>query len=448
MKKLMDIDALMAPIPGDNSEGEDHRYSPVYDEIRETRKEGITYDPEGHPTVEKKAEWKKVITLSLEALTHKTKDLQIAVWLTEALLMVENFEGFHAGLKAINGLLAGYWDCLYPSIEDDDLEFRAAPLEFMNEKFISVIKNTPITDPKAGEVVSYQQWQDSRTVGYDSDILDKYGEIDQNKKQKRDEWIAEGKMTADQVDGLVAKSSVGFYETLAQQLMAAKEEMDRLNHLVDEKFGRQAPRLSDLENAVDDYRRVVIKLLETKGGRAPGKETSATEEIVTAAEPPAAEADTEPRSFSETAQAVSADAAPKPWSVWGKSRADEDALWQDALAEMKKNGVKGGLDLLLSASISAVSPREKYRFRLSMAKLCLKAGRPELARPMIEELYALMEELHLDRWESPIWISEVIDAYYQCLMKGDPSDDDLVLAKALFRKLCTLDVTKAIPYGQ
>ena len=57
MKKLMDIDALMAPIPGDNPAGEDHRYSPVYDEIREARKEVITYDPEGHPTVEKKAEW-------------------------------------------------------------------------------------------------------------------------------------------------------------------------------------------------------------------------------------------------------------------------------------------------------------------------------------------------------------------------------------------------------
>jgi type VI secretion system protein ImpA len=83
-----------------------------------------------------------------------------------------------------------------------------------------------------------------------------------------------------------------------------------------------------------------------------------------------------------------------------------------------------------------------------MAKLCLRAGRPDLSRPIIEELYALMEELHLDRWESPIWISEVIDAYYQCLTKGEPSDEDMSKARALFQKLCTLDVTKAIPYGK
>lgn len=441
----MDMDALMAPVPGDNPAGEDQRYSPVYDEIREARKEVITYDPEGHPTVEKKAEWNKVITLSLDALTQKTKDLQIAVWLTEALLMTENFEGFNAGLKIINGLLAAYWENLYPSIEDDDLEFRAAPLEFMNEKFISMIKSQPVTDSKAGEVISYQQWQESQTVGYDSDVLDKYGDVDNSKKQRRDELIAEGKMTADQVDGIVAKSSVAFYESLARHLVTSKEEMGRLDQFVDEKFGRQAPRLSDLDNVIDDYQRVVFKLLETKGGVAPGK-APAVEEEPTVSEAPTVEEDMKP--LPAEAPMTPMGEMPSKASVFMEPRSNEDAIWQSALAAMKKSGVKSGLGQLLAASNSSSSPRDKYRYRLLMAKLCLKAGRPELARPIIEELYALMEELHLERWESPIWISEVIDAYYQCMMKGEPSDDDMAMAKALFHKLCTLDVTKAIPYGQ
>ncbi len=445
MKKQMDMDALMAPVPGDNPAGEDQRYSPVYDEIREARKEVITYDPEGHPTVEKKAEWNKVITLSLDALTQKTKDLQIAVWLTEALLMTENFEGFNAGLKIINGLLAAYWENLYPSIEDDDLEFRAAPLEFMNEKFISMIKSQPVTDSKAGEVISYQQWQESQTVGYDSDVLDKYGDVDNSKKQRRDELIAEGKMTADQVDGIVAKSSVAFYESLARHLVTSKEEMGRLDQFVDEKFGRQAPRLSDLDNVIDDYQRVVFKLLETKGGVAPGK-APAVEEEPTVSEAPTVEEDMKP--LPAEAPMTPMGEMPSKASVFMEPRSNEDAIWQSALAAMKKSGVKSGLGQLLAASNSSSSPRDKYRYRLLMAKLCLKAGRPELARPIIEELYALMEELHLERWESPIWISEVIDAYYQCMMKGEPSDDDMAMAKALFHKLCTLDVTKAIPYGQ
>jgi len=446
MKKQIDLDALLAPVPGDNPAGEDQRYSNVYDEIREARKEIITYDPEGHPTVEKKAEWNKVVALSLDALTQKTKDLQIAVWLTEALLMVENFEGFNAGLKIINGLLATYWENLYPAMEDDDLEFRAAPLEFMNEKFIAAIKGKPVTDAKAGEVISYQQWQESRTVGYDADIVDKYGDIDNSKKQKRDELIAEGKMTADQVDAIVAKSSLAFYESLAKYLVTSKEETGRLDKFVDEKFGRQAPRLSDLDNVLDDYTRVVFKLLETKGGIAPGKVDVPVEEATPEAEEPAVEEAAEPSCVKTPASPATP--SPMKATIFMEPRSDEDTLWQTALAAMKKSGVKGGLDLLLAASNSSSSSRDRYRYRLLMAKLCLKAERPQLARPIIEELYALMEELHLDRWESPIWISEVIDAYYSCLMTGEPSDDDMTLAKALFHKLCTLDVTKAIPYGQ
>jgi len=74
------------------------------------------------------------------------------------------------------------------------------------------------------------------------------------------------------------------------------------------------------------------------------------------------------------------------------------------------------------------------------------AQRPDLARPIVEELHALIEELHLDRWESPVWVAEVLDAYYRCLTSGEPSDDDLGKARMLFQRLCTTDVTKAITY--
>jgi type VI secretion system protein ImpA len=90
--------------------------------------------------------------------------------------------------------------------------------------------------------------------------------------------------------------------------------------------------------------------------------------------------------------------------------------------------------------------RERSRYRLLMARLCLKAERPDLARPIVEELHALIQELHLERWESPRWGAQVLDALYQCLTKGEPSEDDLGKARLLFQQLCTTDVTKAISY--
>ena len=446
MKKQIDADALLAPVPGDSPVGEDQRYGRAYDEIREARKDVITYDPEGKPNVEKKADWNKVVALSIDALTQKTKDLQIAVWLTEALLITENFEGFNVGLKIINGLLGKYWENLYPPLEEDDLEFRAAPLEFMNEKISTIIKSIPVTDPKITDGISYQQWQESRTVGYEKDILNKYGDVDENKKIRRDEMIGEGKMTAEQVDGVLSKSPLLFYELIAKHLMTSKEELNRLNQFVDEKFGSHAPRLSDLWNVIEDFQRVILKLLKEKGGHEPEKESSVHEAAPVLSVENEAGEDTESLSMRNPMARI--DISPVKATVFSEPVSNEDSLWQAALQTMKKAGIKDGLNQLLAASHNAPSARDRSRYRLLMAKLCLKAGRPDLSRPIIEELYALMEELHLDRWESPIWISEVINAYYQCLTKGEHSDDDLSKVKMLFQKLCTLDVTKAIPYGQ
>jgi type VI secretion system protein ImpA len=82
-----------------------------------------------------------------------------------------------------------------------------------------------------------------------------------------------------------------------------------------------------------------------------------------------------------------------------------------------------------------------------MAKLALLAERPDISRPIVEELYALINEIHLEKWESPLWIAEVIEAYYQCLTSPGASEDDRLKAEnELFPKLCSLDITKALAY--
>ena len=68
---------------------------------------------------------------------------------------------------------------------------------------------------------------------------------------------------------------------------------------------------------------------------------------------------------------------------------------------------------------------------------------------MIEELHALIEQLGLEQWESPLWIAEILDAYYECLTAKGASDDDVYKANSeLFQRLCTRDITKAIKHEQ
>jgi len=124
-------DDPLNPIPGENPSGANLRYAPVYDKIKESRREDDNA-PQGEWAHERKvADWKQVVKLAGESLATKSKDLQLAAWLTEAMLRTEGFAGLLAGLKLLKALIEHFWDTLYPEIEDGDAEMRAAPLDWV-----------------------------------------------------------------------------------------------------------------------------------------------------------------------------------------------------------------------------------------------------------------------------------------------------------------------------
>jgi len=107
---------LLNPIPGPNPAGENLRYAPVYDQIREARREEEAITEGDWQTPGKKANWPLVIKLASDALATKSKDLQLAAWLTEALIRTEGYAALAPCLDLIRGLLENFWDGLYPEI--------------------------------------------------------------------------------------------------------------------------------------------------------------------------------------------------------------------------------------------------------------------------------------------------------------------------------------------
>src|SRR5256885_467797 len=158
---VMDLAALLAPIAGDNPAGENLQYSGVYDEIREARRADDTLtkgDWEHEPKV---AEWPKVVELSTSALANKAKDLQIGVWLAEALVQLYGFVGLRDGLKLVRGLHEQFWDRLYPEIEEGDVDGRANVLAAMDAWLEIPLKSAPLTRSGTGIDYSYIQWEES-----------------------------------------------------------------------------------------------------------------------------------------------------------------------------------------------------------------------------------------------------------------------------------------------
>jgi len=465
MKKRIDIEALLTPISEDRPSGEDLRYTDVYEQIKEARRFDDPLDQGDWKTELKTADWEKAASLCVNALTEKTKDLQIAAWLAEAMIMTEAFAGLATGLNLSASLLENFWDSLYPGIEDGDLDYRVAPLEFLNEKLWTVVKQVAITDPGKTPGFSWLKWQESRETGFEADTHDKYGDVDENKKRKRDEAIQEGRLTGEEFDSAVNASSPAFYTSLSSNLAACMEAFKRLDSVVDEKFGSNAPRLAELGKAIEDCSQVMQRICKEKGVAAPEEEAKAPEESAahkeTPGEPESVSSETaedlrdEPRAAA--APMAAGQAAPVMSAVPAKVLSDqpspltdaspwEQFLWEEAVRLTSGAGIKKALERLLEAALNAPSVRQRNRLKLLEAKLCIKAGRVDLARPILEQLNTVVDQLQLEQWESPVWIGEVLGSLYQCLTSGEPTDDDYNRASGIFQKLCTIDITKALAY--
>ena len=458
---MIDEDTILAPIPGDNPAGEDLRYEPVYDEIKEARRADDLLDRGDWDREIKTSDWDKVIALSVEALTEKTKDIQIAVWLTEALTKKEGFKGLASGLRILTCFLNNFWDHVYPEIEDDDLDYRVGPLEFLNNNLWYPIKEIPVTDRSVTPGFSWAQWQESRQVGSEQDTLNQYGEVDDGKKAARDEKIAEGKLPAEEFDSAVTSSSKAFYVELEEIIAACVEEFKVFDETIDEKFGNEGPRLSELKQSIEDCQLFISRTLKKKRELEPDPEPEpegeSESEPAAQGEIPSESMMDEPEEINAGQTPVTIVKAPEPTApvvqfpsvIASDSDSMEHALWKDALNTLETSGTKEALTKLLNAASSATSIRQKSRYRLLIVRLCLRAGKPQLARPVIEELHTLIEELNLEQWESPMWIAEVLDAYYQVLTAEGTSDEDYNKANyELYPRICTKDITKAMKYEE
>jgi len=298
-------EGLLNPIPGDNPSGKTLRYDPVYDKIREARREEDVL-PQGDWSREvKKADYPLVIKLTTEALSTKSKDLQLAAWLTEAILFRDNVAGLREGLDLLRGLMETFWDTLYPEIDDGDLEFRAGPLGWVGSKLDGAVRRLPITKSK----LDYFKYQESRRVGYEADA------VSEEKAAARAAAIAEKKCTAEEFDEAVRATGDAYYEKLAANLTAALESLQSLETLSDEKFGREAPSFSNLRTALDELQDFV------KQYHKPAEEV--TEEP---AETPAEEVAEE-----TTAAAGSAAPAAKKKSVTAEPADRDDAMQRLAI---------------------------------------------------------------------------------------------------------------------
>lgn len=119
--------------------------------------------------------------------------------------------------------------------------------------------------------------------------------------------------------------------------------------------------------------------------------------------------------------------------------------FQEAREMVLSGKVGEGLGLAIQLSRRSADARSRFRARLETAHLALKAGKPELARPLLDGLVVEAETHGLEHWE-PGLCSELYSALLKARQgaKSDPANSQVQTDAAIFDRLCRLDPSAAM----
>jgi type VI secretion system protein ImpA len=248
-------DDLLTPIPGDSPSGVNLRYDPVTDKIKEARREDIDAPQGDWKIALKTADFPAVIKMASEAIAKRGKDLQIAVWLVDAHIRREGFSMLAPSFHFLHDLLEQYWDTLYPPTDEDgDMEVRAAPLVWLGSKLGEPLGFLPIVSNK----LSWNKYQESRKVGYETDA--DTGE----KEEARQAAIKEGKTTGEEFDAAAEATSTPTLRDTYKQLTQGKTALEELIEHCDTQFGDFSPSFIKTRDAIDEIAQTVRILLSRR----------------------------------------------------------------------------------------------------------------------------------------------------------------------------------------
>ena len=115
----LNLTRLLAPISDDAPTGADLEYDADFGAL-ERAAAGKPEQVMGDKVIDAEPpDWAEVLDLA-EALLGRTKDLRVAVHLTQAATKLEGLAGLDGGLALLRGFLESWWDGVYPRLDPED----------------------------------------------------------------------------------------------------------------------------------------------------------------------------------------------------------------------------------------------------------------------------------------------------------------------------------------
>ncbi|KGS03823.1 type VI secretion system protein TssA [Burkholderia sp. ABCPW 111] len=250
----INLTELLTPISEASPCGDDLLFSAEFDAIQHARKfDDPSLDQGEWITDIKEADWGFVVEQSSALLRERTKDLRLAVWLTEALALEDGIGGLTQGYELLASLCRQFWDHVHPLPDGDDAEYRLGNVAWLAGRTADLLRAVPLTDG-ASNAFSELDW----------DVAQHVVQAIRRDPEQADE-IARGKPSVEQIEASKRMTSVAFYARLLGELNAFRTALDALEQELDQRAGEAAPSFRQARDAYETVYRLAERFAKEQG---------------------------------------------------------------------------------------------------------------------------------------------------------------------------------------
>jgi type VI secretion system protein ImpA len=237
---MPEIEQLLAPVSAAAPCGEDIAFSAEMDAIAAARQaDDPSIEQGAWVTTLKEADWKFVASRCAQLLEKRSKDLQLAVWMAEALAKTAGMRGLADGLLVVAALCERYWDQVYPLPDEGGFEQRIGNLCWIGARAPQLIMEMAVTE--GATAFSLRDIEAARAHGADA--------------------LAG-------IDAARRRSSRAFYENLMRDCDHCAAAIADLERIVDDRLGADGPGFTQARSALQELVHFVTPMAR-EGGAAP-----------------------------------------------------------------------------------------------------------------------------------------------------------------------------------
>jgi type VI secretion system ImpA family protein len=418
MSQTIDLQKLTKPISASSPSGE-NVYESVHRQIEEAR------SPSAEPGSKPRGpDWKKVLELGTKALENKTKDLQIAAYITEALGWLEGLDGLRQGFELLRMIQTEFWTSMFPLYEtNDDPGDRVSPYEFIDEVLPQILYLAiPLANaPRIGNF-NLQQFIDVNQTG--------------DQLESRNDAIR--------------RTETSFHLRLSEDLDACNAAFNAWKSGTIKLMDTHAPSLHNVSTVLHKLNsclRIIESVRPFLPAPAAPLAAQTGGEIDRTASPGITGGTSDMGVESQTLDGAAAEweRGTQGNSLNPEASAAQSAKDVAALATQLANSgrLDAAVKLLDGARQSTRCRRDRFIRQLELVELCLSRGLGHVARPLVDELLSVQEEKGLENWEDPALCARVLIATVACL-RATNADHDTQRVPGILERLYRLDPRSAL----